>query len=124
MDPIVASTQQTVQRMLFTPSILMNKVYFISLRQDFEQESLFLYLIYVTQNHHHNKVLLNTNLVTQISWHITLYLCSHYWADACLNETKYALLLGMEVVNAKQQASQKRTMGASPRRTCAPTCGV
>lgn len=41
MDPIVASAQQTVQRMLFTPSVPMNKAYFISLRQDFGQELLF-----------------------------------------------------------------------------------
>ena len=48
---------------------------------------------------YYNKVLiLNTNLVTQISCHITLYLWSNYWSNACLNETKYALLLGMEGV--------------------------
>jgi hypothetical protein len=38
------------------------------------------------------------NLVTQISCHITLYLGSNYWSNACLNETKYALLLGIERV--------------------------
>lgn len=50
-----------------TPSVLMNKAYFISLRQELDQQFVFQYLIYVIQNHNHNKVLLNMNLVTQIS---------------------------------------------------------